>query len=59
MSEPEGQGRGERGRERVTVTLPAELCAKLSEFCPEWKVSPDRVMEGALEDYFREGDMSR
>jgi hypothetical protein len=46
MSEPEGQKKGERGRERVIVTLPAELCAKLSEFCREWKVSPDPVMEG-------------
>jgi hypothetical protein len=58
MSEPEGRGKGERGRERVTVTLPAELCAKLSDFCREWKVSPDLVVERALADYFREGDMS-
>jgi len=58
MSEPEGRGKGELGRERVTVTLPAELCARLSDFCREWKVSPDLVVERALADYFREGDMS-
>ena len=58
MSEPDRPGKGEGGRERVTVALPAEICAKLSEFCREWKVSPDLVVERALADYFREGDMS-
>jgi hypothetical protein len=58
MSEPGGRGEGARGREQVIVTLPAELCEKLSDFCREWKVSPDLVVERALTDYFREGDMS-
>jgi hypothetical protein len=58
MSEPGRKGEGERGREQVIVMLPAELCEKLSDFCREWKVSPDLVVERALTDYFREGDMS-
>ncbi len=54
---------GERGggkdlREPVTVTLPADLREKLSAFCRENRVSPDLVVERALAEYFREGDMS-
>ncbi|MGB3096914.1 MAG: hypothetical protein WBB46_09325 [Candidatus Deferrimicrobiaceae bacterium] len=58
MSEPGGRGEANRRREQVTVTLPVELHEKLSEFCREMKVSPDLVVERALTDYFREGDMS-
>jgi len=56
-------GGGKRGeakprREQVTVTLPSDLHGKLLEFCREKKVSPDLVVERALADYFREGDVS-
>ncbi|MGB5994379.1 MAG: hypothetical protein WBG20_03075 [Candidatus Deferrimicrobiaceae bacterium] len=58
MSEAGGGKKPERERKQVTVTLPVELHEKLSEFCREMKVSPDLVVERALTDYFREGDMS-
>jgi hypothetical protein len=38
--------------------LPAELHQTLAEFCREQKVSRDLVVERALTEYFREGDMS-
>lgn len=58
MSEA-GEGKGtERERKQVTVTLPAELHLTLAEFCREYKVSQDLVVERALREYFREGDMS-
>lgn len=53
----EGGGKKDR-REKITVSLPVELFEKLSDFCREQKVSPDLVVERALLDYFREGDMS-
>jgi hypothetical protein len=49
-------GNGER--EPVTVTLPAALLDQLREFCREYRVTPDLVVERALAEYFREGDMS-
>jgi len=58
MSEPGGGGEANRQGKQVTVTLPVELHEKLSEFCREMKVSPDLVVERALTDYFREGDVS-
>ncbi len=58
MSEPEGRGKDTRRRERITVALPAELHERLSAFCREMKVSPDLVVERALAEYFREGDVS-
>jgi hypothetical protein len=42
----------------VTVTLPGEMLDRLAEFCREYRVTPDRVVERALADYFREGDVS-
>ncbi|GAB4370951.1 MAG: hypothetical protein Kow00128_18450 [Deltaproteobacteria bacterium] len=51
---PGGGGR----RERITVSLPEEIAGRLAEFCREKKVPPDRVVERALIEYFREGDMS-
>jgi hypothetical protein len=50
--------RGNGGREMVAVSLPAELIERLKEFCREYKVTPEMVVERALADYFREGDMS-
>jgi metal-responsive CopG/Arc/MetJ family transcriptional regulator len=58
MSETGGGKTPERERKRVTVTLPVELHRTLSEFCREKKVSPDLVVERALKEYFREGDVS-
>ena len=58
MSEAGEGKRTERERKQVTVTLPAELHLTLAEFCREHKVSRDLVVERALREYFREGDMS-
>ncbi len=55
----EGDGKkAAEGRARVTVTLPAQLHRALADFCREKKVSQDLVVERALTEYFREGDMS-
>lgn len=58
MSEGGCGKKPERGRKEVTVTLPAELHQTLAEFCREQKVPRDLVVERALTEYFREGDMS-
>ena len=58
MSEGERRGDANARREQVIVSLPSALHGKLLEFCREKKVSPDLVVERALADYFREGDMS-
>jgi len=50
--------RGNGEREPVTLTLPAGLLDQLKEFCREYRVTPDLVVERALREYFREGDMS-
>jgi predicted transcriptional regulator len=49
---------GEREPVSVTVTLPAELVDRLKEFCRNCRVTRDIVVERALGEYFREGDMS-
>jgi len=56
-----GAGGGKKGngqREPVTVALPAELIDQLKEFCRQYRVTPEIVVERALVEYFREGDMS-
>jgi len=58
MSEGGGGNNQERDRKEVTVFLPAELHQTLAEFCREQNVSRDLVVERALTEYFREGDMS-
>jgi len=55
---PTGKKTGNGQREPVTVTLPAEQVDQLKEFCREYRVTPDQVVERALAEYFREGDMS-
>lgn len=58
MSE-ERTGRKENGeREPVTVLLPTELVSTLNQFCKNYRVLPEQVVERALVEYFREGDMS-
>ena len=52
------KGNGERDPVSVTVTLPAELVDQLKEFCRNCRVTRDVVVERALGEYFREGDMS-
>jgi predicted transcriptional regulator len=52
------KGNGERDTVSVTVTLPAELVDRLKEFCRNCRVTRDIVVERALGEYFREGDMS-
>ena len=51
-------GNGERSPASVTVTLPAALVDQLAEFCRNCRVTRDIVVERALVEYFREGDMS-
>jgi hypothetical protein len=50
------KGNGER--EPITLTLPAALLDQLRDFCREYRVTPELVVERALVEYFREGDMS-
>ena len=45
-------------RERVAFLLLPEVVELLHAFCREKNVPPDRVVERALIEYFREGDMS-
>jgi len=52
------KGNGEREPVPVTVTLPAVLADQLKEFCRNYRVTRDIVVERALIEYFREGDMS-
>ena len=52
------KGNGERELVSVTVTLPAALVDELKEFCRNCGVMRDMVVERALVEYFREGDMS-
>lgn len=52
------QGTGERETVSVTVTLPVALVEQMKEFCHYCRVTPDTVVEHALMDYFREGEMS-
>ena len=52
------KGNGERSTVSVTVTLPVELVDRLKEFCRNCRVTRDIVVERALDEYFREGDMS-
>ena len=54
----EGMGNGEREPVPVTVTLPAALADQLKEFCRNCRVTRDIVVERALVEYFREGEMS-
>ncbi len=58
MSAKAGKSKGNGEREPVSVTLPAGLVDQLKDFCREYRVTPDLVVERALVEYFREGDMS-
>ncbi len=58
MSERKRAGKTTAGREPITVTLPVSLREQLADFCRERRVPPDIVVERALLEYFREGDMS-
>lgn len=58
MGEKTPAARGNGEREPVTVTLPSGLVDQLKDFCREYRVTADQVVERALADYFREGDMS-
>ncbi len=51
-------GNGEKEPVPVTVTLPAALADQLKEFCRNYRVTRDIVVERALVEYFREGEMS-
>lgn len=52
------KGNGEREPISVTVTLPSALVDQLKEFCRNCHVTRDIVVERALVEYFREGEMS-
>ena len=50
------KGNGER--EPITLMMPGALLDQLKDFCREYRVTPELVVERALIEYFREGDMS-
>ena len=52
------KGNGEREPVSVTVMLPSDLVDQMKEFCRNCRVTRDIVVERALVEYFREGDMS-
>lgn len=58
MSGKTGGERETTERIPVTVTLPEAIADRLKDFCREFRVTPDKVIERALVEYFREGDMS-
>ena len=58
MGEKTAGSKGNGQREPVTITLPAAMVDQLKDFCREYRVTADQVVERALADYFREGDMS-
>ncbi len=58
MSGARQRKHGNGGREQITVSLPAEMAEALREFCRDKRVTPELVVERALAEYFREGDMS-
>ncbi|MDA8122345.1 MAG: hypothetical protein M0Z38_07250 [Deltaproteobacteria bacterium] len=58
MSDERTRSKESGEREPVTVMLPTELVSTLRQFCKDYKVMPERVVERALVEYFREGDMS-
>jgi len=60
MNGKTGGEKGNGGREpvSVTVTLPSALVDQLKEFCRNCNVTRDIVVERALVEYFREGEMS-
>jgi len=49
---------GDGGHRPVTLLLPAGTVDRLLQFCEDHLVTPDEVVNRALEEYFREGDMS-
>ena len=52
-------GSDEQGERRpLTVLLPWETVDRLTQYCNDYRVTPDEVVERALTEYFREGDMS-
>ncbi|HBO69245.1 MAG TPA: hypothetical protein DD658_03505 [Deltaproteobacteria bacterium] len=58
MSEGLKKPKGNGERETITVSLKPEIAERLAAFCREMKIAPDLVVERALADYFREGDVS-
>ncbi|MBI5904008.1 MAG: hypothetical protein C4529_12425 [Deltaproteobacteria bacterium] len=58
MGEKTSGSKGNGQREPVTITLPAAMVDQLKDFCREYRVTADQVVERALAEYFREGDMS-
>lgn len=58
MSGKTGGEKGTEEMEPVTFMLPSSLVDRLKEFCRNCRVTPDIVVERALGEYFREGDMS-
>ncbi|MCL5966672.1 MAG: hypothetical protein M1550_05640 [Deltaproteobacteria bacterium] len=58
MSEAGKRKPGNGERDELTVSLPADIVERLRAFCREMKITPDIVVERALIEYFREGDVS-
>lgn len=58
MTDDIGKPKGNDGRRDITVSIPADLVEQLEAFCKEKNVAAGRVVERALIEYFREGEMS-
>ncbi len=58
MSADKEMPRGNDGKREITARIPDDLAGQLESFCREKNVPPDRVVERALIEYFREGEMS-
>ena len=58
MSQAGKRGTGNGERDELTVSLPVDIVERLRAFCREMKITPDIVVERALIEYFREGDVS-
>ncbi len=58
MTPENGGTRKDDGHREVSVRLREEIASRLESFCREKNVPADRVVERALIEYFREGDMS-
>jgi hypothetical protein len=57
MSTTRKSEKDRNGRRDVTVSLSADIVETLQTFCREKSVPPDIVVERALIEYFREGEM--
>ncbi len=58
MNEGGAKTKGSDGQRDLSVRIRADLAEQLESFCREKKIPAGRVVERALIEYFREGEMS-